>query len=143
MHKAVTDSNILVSSSIVKMGVPNQIVRQAGISFILCICEEILQETERILRTDRLRKKYRYTDDDLAEFLIRLRDPHVAQMVKDLPQVAVIQDDASDNVIVACAQKVEAEYVVTGDQHLLHLKMAGLIKIVTPREFLTLLANPS
>jgi len=126
-----------------KMGVPNQIVRQAGISFTLCICEEILQETERILRSARLRKKYRYTDDDLAEFLTRLRDPHVAQMVKNLPQVAVVRDDPSDNVIVACAQKAEAEHIVTGDQHLLHLKMIGLIKIVTPREFLTLLANPT
>jgi hypothetical protein len=138
MDKAVADSNILVSSFIVKAGVPNQIIRQSGRTFILYTCEAILSEAERILRTDRIRKKYRFTDDELAEYLAGFHDSNMAEMVTDLPVVDVIQDDPTDNVILACAEKAEANFIITGDQHLLSLKEFGQAKIVTPREFLTI-----
>jgi predicted nucleic acid-binding protein len=62
----------------------------------------------------------------------------MAEMVTDLPVVDVIQDDPTDNVILACAEKAEANFIITGDQHLLSLKEFGQAKIVTPREFLTI-----
>jgi len=139
MDKGVLDSNVLVSAFIVKMGVPNQILRQSGTAFVLSTCEEILLETERILRSARIRRKYRYTDDELAQLLVSFRDPNVAEMVSDLPQVSVVQDDPTDNIVIACAEKARAQLIITGDQHLLALKAFGQIRIVTPREFLTIL----
>ena len=143
MYKAVPDSNVLVSAFIVKIGVPNQIVRQSGALFILCSCKEILRESERILRSDRIRRKYRFTDDELLEYVEGLQNSGIVEMVSNLPEVTIMQEDPTDNVIIACAQKAAAPFIVTGDQHLLQLKMYGSIRIVTLREFLTLLSSQS
>ena len=49
-------------------------------------------------------------------------------------------DDPKDNHVVAAAVETHCEYIVSGDRHLLDLHKFQGIQIVTPREFLTLLA---
>lgn len=55
---------------------------------------------------------------------------------------AVIKDDPADDIFLACAKFGKADYLVTGDRHLLDLKSYGKTKIIPLREFLSLLQEP-
>lgn len=45
-----------------------------------------------------------------------------------------IVDDLDDDAVLACAVAAEADYVVSGDLHLLKLKQFRNIPIVTPTQ---------
>jgi predicted nucleic acid-binding protein len=57
-------------------------------------------------------------------------------MVFPKTTVAVVQSDPDDNAVLECALEARAEYIVTGDPHLLNLAEFKDIKIVTPAVFL-------
>jgi uncharacterized protein len=105
----------------------------------LCISREILDETRRSLTTKvkRIRRYYAYPDDKVDLFIEGLVAD--AEMISDLPDVRVVALDPKDDVIVATAVKAEADFLVTGDRHLLSLGSHGGIRIVSPRQFLDLL----
>lgn len=48
----------------------------------------------------------------------------------------VITDDPSDNRYLECTVEGRADYVVSGDEHLLKLREYERIRIVRPAEFL-------
>ncbi len=48
----------------------------------------------------------------------------------------IIKDDPSDNIILDCAQSSGADFIVSGDKHLLNLKSFQNIPILTPRQFI-------
>jgi predicted nucleic acid-binding protein len=51
----------------------------------------------------------------------------------------VIEKDPEDNRLLECAQKSHADYIVSGDMHLLEIKDFKATKILTPEEFLATL----
>jgi len=48
----------------------------------------------------------------------------------------VIKDDPSDNIILDCALASGADFIVSGDKHLLNLKSFQNIPILAPRQFI-------
>ncbi len=44
--------------------------------------------------------------------------------------------DQNDNIFLECALEVRADYIITGDQHLLKIGVYESVHIVTPAEFL-------
>jgi len=56
--------------------------------------------------------------------------------VEDIPLSPVIINDPSDDRVLACAFAANADYIVSGDQHLLVLHQWNGIPIITAREFL-------
>jgi predicted nucleic acid-binding protein len=61
-----------------------------------------------------------------------------ALVLEDLYQVRRSRDP-QDNLFLACALEGHADYVVSGDAHLLEIKYYHGVQIVTPRQFLGLL----
>ena len=51
----------------------------------------------------------------------------------------VIEEDPDDNRVLECAWAVSADFIVTGDDHLLDLKEYEGIVIMNPTEFLAAL----
>jgi putative PIN family toxin of toxin-antitoxin system len=51
------------------------------------------------------------------------------------PYLHVVADEA-DNRILECALAAKADYLITGDRHLLALRRYQRIRVVTPAEFL-------
>ena len=85
-------------------------------------------------------ERYRYTADDVAQYLVVLAE--VAEAVGDIPTLRAVPLDPKDDMIVATAVKAGADYLVTGDRrHLVVLGEYGGSRIVTPRQFLDILAN--
>ncbi len=137
MLKAVLDTNVLVSALLSAGGIPNQVLRQAGLTYQLFASDKILEEAEEVLRRPRIRERGQLTEDKIREFLAILQT--VADIVPDPPSLQVIEDDPDDNIILGCALGAQADYLVTGDMHLKRLGSYEGIRIVSPSEFLTII----
>jgi uncharacterized protein len=140
--RAVLDSSVLISAFLTPYGVSAKLLDAAeqGI-FDLCISHEILDEAQHSLRTKvkGIRRYYAYSDDKIALFIEGLAA--YAELISDLPQMRVVPLDPKDDVIVATALQAKADFLVTGDRHLLSLGSHAGIQIVPPRQFLDFLSS--
>ena len=57
-------------------------------------------------------------------------------MVDPQERVHIILADDSDNRILECAVAAGAEFIVTGDAHLLDLHSFREVRILSPRQFI-------
>ena len=62
-----------------------------------------------------------------------------AIILSDSIKIKVINDDPDDNKFLACALEAEADYIISGDKHLLNLHYFKDIPIITVREFLRII----
>lgn len=62
-----------------------------------------------------------------------------ADVVQTKKSISVISACEPDNRILECAVKAKADFIVSGDSHLLDLKEYKGIRILKPAQFLTLL----
>jgi putative PIN family toxin of toxin-antitoxin system len=123
-------------------GVADQIRRawQEG-RFILLTSPPLLAEFRRVLTYPKLRRLVRLSPDE-EEALLRLL-VEGAEITAGTLQVQMIEADPSDNAVVACAIEGHANYIVSGDAHLLSLHEYAGIPIITAREFLGVLERES
>jgi putative PIN family toxin of toxin-antitoxin system len=75
--------------------------------------------------------------DKIAHFLEILME--TAEIVDTKTKVTKVKDDEADNRILECAVDGRADYVVTGDRHLLDLKKFKNINILSAGEYLKIL----
>ncbi len=141
MPRAVLDSSVLVSAFLTPHGsVVRLLLEPVRNRYQLCLSEYILTETaETLLSKSRLRTYAAYADTDVRDFIRWLLTQ--AEMVTELPAVRVVLNDPDDDLIIATAVAAKAGYLVTGDRaHLLPLREYEGIRILSPREFLGIVA---
>ena len=130
--RVVLDVNILVSA-LIKSGKPRQLlfkIAEKKIQLVLSrgILEEFLEVTEHP-------KVKRYVDEnDVVAFLRVLGN--IATVVKARSKFEVVEEDPDDDVVLRTAYDAKAEYLVSGDRHLLLLEEFRKIKIVTVNQML-------
>jgi putative PIN family toxin of toxin-antitoxin system len=135
MVRAVFDTNVLISS-LIRSGKPrllwNKVIKG---EIELIISREILSEFNNVARRPKLR---RYVSlKRLRRFnLVLIRRAEIIEVRTHLPQIT---EDPDDNVIVETALDGRADYIVSGDKHLLILKEFRGIKIVNVEEMLGIL----
>jgi putative PIN family toxin of toxin-antitoxin system len=136
--KAVLDTNLFISALLTAEGNPAKILNRwkAG-SFDLVISLPILKEIKRVILYPKIRKRLNWTDVEINEFLLGLAQ--FGFMASGESKVDIIKEDPTDNKYLACSQEGQADYIVTGDQHLLKEGRYKGTKIVTPKEFLEIL----
>ncbi len=78
--------------------------------------------------------KFDFTPEQKERFLNLILE--IATIVETHDIVKAVKEDPDDNVILETALAGNAEYIVTGDSHLLQFKEYSRIKIVTPNDFL-------
>lgn len=105
--------------------------------FELVLSPALLDETEEVLNRPRLRKKHGKSVMEIHQWITDLAQ--AATMMSDAIELQAVQADPDDDVILACALEGDAEYLVTGDEHLLALKHFHGIRIITARQFWQLL----
>jgi len=134
--RMVLDTNVLVSALITPGGLPDQLLQrwETG-DFTLVTSAKQIDELDRVLAYEKLQRFIHRNQANRLVATIR----HLAIVVEGLPTVTVSQD-ADDNVILATAMAGGADQLVTGDKgHLLGLKQAGGVPIITVRQAVELL----
>jgi putative PIN family toxin of toxin-antitoxin system len=135
----VLDSSVLVSAFIAPNGRISGLLRQPLRGrYQLCLSEEIVAETAATLLTKPSVRSYaEYADEDVRAYLGWLL--RGARLVADLPDIRVVPDDPDDDMVVATALVAQAEYLVTGDRHLLALGSYQGVAMLKPARFLEVL----
>lgn len=136
MYKAVFDTNVYVSAAAFggKLDILFRLSWGAHRQFRLFTSDEILKETVRVLASD----KFQFTRDEITNAVASIVE--VAEVVEPKTKIRVLGDDP-DNRILECAVKAKADFIVSGDSHLLGLKEYRGIRIIKPAQFLALLEN--
>jgi hypothetical protein len=138
MIRAVLDANVVVSGILSQKGIPGTILRAwREERFELVTTEAILEEITRVLRYPKIAKRHEWSEKHIAAFVEDLR--HLAILTPGELRLAVVREDPSDDRYLECALEGEAEYIVTGDRHLLELGQLRGTEIVKPAAFLQLI----
>lgn len=141
MIKVVFDSGILVSAFLVKDGISAELLRHAykG-NLIVYLSEEILHETQRVLlEYPHIKDRYHYSKRNVIMFCLGLRK--AVHIIIKTPIINVVPTDPNDNMIVACAIKAKAHYIITRDEDILSLKKYKWIKMLTPEELIRIVKS--
>jgi putative PIN family toxin of toxin-antitoxin system len=136
--EVVLDTNVVVSAAINPKGPPAEIIKawRAG-HFSWVTSTPLLDELTRVLASRRLRRYLAWNSQELKEFVGLVAE--VARVVEPCRTVNVIAGDPADNRVLEAAMEAKADYIVSGDSHLLNLGEFEGILILSPVRFLTVL----
>ena len=127
--RVVIDTNVLVSAVLGgRLGII--IDGWQAKKFTLIVSEAIVREYLDVIS----RPKFKIPAQEIeaiTDYLLK-----TAEFVTPLEEVKAIEADPSDNKFLEAALQGTAKYVVSGDEHLLELKIFRDISIITAREFI-------
>lgn len=134
----VLDTNVIVSRFIIEKGPSARIVdRWVAGAFTLLLSEPILAEYHRVLGYQSVRGRHGLNPEQIDRAVARFRESAV--VVEASQPLKVIADDPKDDKFLECAVAGSADYVVSGDAHLLALREYLGIRILSPAAFLAML----
>jgi putative PIN family toxin of toxin-antitoxin system len=129
MIRAVVDTNVYISAFMFG-GLPGALLDLILLrSFDTLISPVLLDELD-----EKLRLKFKVSPSEAA--VIRERIKVVAHLVKPNEALSIVADDPDDDRVLECAVAGKADYIVTGDKHLLALRSFRDIDIVSVRQFM-------
>lgn len=132
--RVVVDTNVVISG-VLWLGVPHRIIELAEQKRItLCMTQPMLDELREVLERRKFKRYLQARQTSPAEILsllIPLIELYAPTGIADADIT-----DPDDLIFLVCAVNADAEYVISGDDHLLRLKQYGIIKIVSPSDFL-------
>ncbi len=135
MLEAVLDTNVVVSGTISSSGAPYQVLEAwRNGSFTIVTSPPILEEIRRVFEYPKIKQTYGIDATTTGEILARLAKYSI--VVTGRFEVDMIHEDPADNMFLACANEAQADFVVTGDEHLLEVRSFEGTAIVTPRYFI-------
>ena len=135
--KIVIDANLFASALIKPNSNPGEIldlIKQNQVELILS--PAIIREIKRILLYPKLQKYHRKTAQEIDAYFEDIL--MFAWIVEGKEDIDIIKDDPTDNKYLACAYEGEADYIVSGDHHLLGIKTYKGIEILKVKSFLNI-----
>jgi len=130
--RAVLDTNVLISSVITDGTCHELLVRGFRGDFAILASRETIDECKLTL----LKYPDRFgLDEDEVKREVQTVS-YFAEFVDPTVEIDAIEADPSDNMFLEIAVASEADYIVSGDNHLLDLEVFDGIPIVTPDQFL-------
>ena len=133
--KAVFDTNILVSAWFWE-GNESKLIESVEEGFIYGYSSK--QLVEELCRTLRY-PKFNLSQDEVES--IRNYYLLIFKIVSPKQAINIILEDPSDNMVLECALEAEADYIVSGDHHLLNVGEFRGVKIVTAAELLKIIST--
>jgi putative PIN family toxin of toxin-antitoxin system len=134
--RVVFDTNVYVSAFVVPGSLSDDAYRRARLGDVdLFTSVAILTELASKLRT-----KFDWSEPRIRTALKAIS--RTADVVKTTPHLSIARD-TTDNRVLECAEKVDADLIVTGDPHLLRLRRFDGTGIVRVSTFLRILGHES
>lgn len=132
--RVVVDPNVLVSAWISPHGFPRRILDAADDGrFEMVVSKRLLAELSNVLLRERMR---RYGPSDLAEAHVRRAGRVGVWVETESEPERFVPKDPKDDYLVELALASDAEYLVSGDPHLLETSSGeGIVTVLTPRQF--------
>lgn len=130
--RVVVDTNVFISSLLNTEGNPRKVIDLWRFEKItLCLSKEILAEYFAVLGL------FGMSEEPEGGELVQLFQKRYNQVfLTSVPTISAISEDPSDNKFIECAVATNAKYIISGDRHLLNLKVFKGIRILPPTEFL-------
>ncbi len=133
--RVVLDTNVVISA-LVYGGNPRKVLEAVISGTIqMSVSEALIQEVQEVLRRPQFGLSLQFVHNAVAEL------SSLAEWVAPTKHHRLVEEDPSDNLVLDCAVAAEADYLVTGDSHLLRLQKCGEVRIVTPQEHVEVLAG--
>ena len=132
MIKVVIDTNVFVSSFF--GGNPKAVIdvwKRGKVT--LCISKDIVDEYIAVFERLGLDR-----DREIKEILRLFATGFQIVFCHKTPHLEIIEDDPGDDKFIECAVALEAQYIISGDKHLLSVQEYMGIQIMTPSQFLEL-----
>jgi putative PIN family toxin of toxin-antitoxin system len=138
--RVVLDTNVLVSGLVAKGGAPRQIL-DAWLEgqYTLVTSLYLVEELAHVLSYPRIAKRLHLGEEELVAIMAALLSK--AELTPGHLHLPGVTRDPKDDAVVACAKEGEADYIVSGDQDLLVLGEYEGIRVITPRQFVEILAS--
>ncbi len=135
-HKiiAIIDTNLFISGLFGK-NTTTSLLQKLWITQAIQLgtSHEIIKEVTRVLQYPKIKERLPVSGDVIKRlFKLMCRK---AIITKDTYTTERITADPTDNKFLACALEVKADYVISGDNHLLSLKHFHGIQIVDAASF--------
>ena len=136
MLNITADTNTLVSATITK-GNEFELLKSVKSGEIrLTLSPPILEEFKKVIS----RPKFGFSEEQIDDVFKRI--VNISGIVLPETKVDVIKNDPPDNMVLECAYAAKADYIISGDKHLLNLKEYKNIKIITTSAFLNTMLKP-
>ncbi|MFH1489729.1 MAG: putative toxin-antitoxin system toxin component, PIN family [Pseudomonadota bacterium] len=135
MLKAVLDTNIFVSSLLSRTGLPASIIDawRSG-EYLLVTSPPIISEIKRVVESPPIQKKYGLGQDEI-EKLVFLLEKEALVVPGRSDAAGAVPGDPTDEMFLAAALDAGADFIVSGDRHLLGLVKYRGTPILTARQF--------
>jgi putative PIN family toxin of toxin-antitoxin system len=141
--RVVLDTNTLVSGVISANGPPRRLLNAARKQAFKwyaspALLEELLEELLDVLSRDKFAQRLSQADLSAQGIVSDLQ--RIAHLVVPTHVPRVIENDADDDHVIACAKAAQAELIVSGDKHLHSLGgYYQAIRIATPAEAIAII----
>ena len=130
MHKLVLDTNVIISA-IVFGGNPRIILE--GVlegKFEIGISGSMLEEIKGVLESKKFRFSPQMTHAIIQELI------SLSEFVNPEMNLCAVEKDPDDNRILECACEFGADFIISGDSHLLEIGRYKTTKIMNSVDFL-------
>lgn len=135
MLTVVIDTNVLISA-LIGQGKPRRLVSRLLEGHVVVSSKQMLTELEDVLSRGKFLEVRNARSN---EFLSILSNRSLYVTIKRPP--TIVTEDPDDDIVLSTAYKGRADYIISGDRHLLKLREFKRIKIVTVEEMLEILRH--
>ncbi|MCX5885278.1 MAG: putative toxin-antitoxin system toxin component, PIN family [Proteobacteria bacterium] len=124
------DTNVTIAAFF-RDGYPRRVynlIRDGKLTMLLS--KEMEREFMRVLGYS----KFGLSPQEVIPFVTNLRN--CAELLETKSKISLITVDPTDNIFLECAIDGKADYIISGDRHLLNLHIYEGIEIIKPKEYL-------
>ena len=130
MNRVVLDTNVIISA-LFWTGPPRDLFNLVQENkIIMLLSEDMEREFIRVLGYP----KFGFSAQEILPLVMHLRNN--AELIRPAAALSVITEDPTDNIFLECAVDGRADYIISGDKHLLDLGLYRGIHIIRAKDFL-------
>lgn len=136
--RVVVDTNVLVSNYLNPKGTPARLMKLLEERrFTMLVSDDILEEYRKTMLRDHLVATHRLTNHQIAIMIATFREEQPVIVSERI--INAVPNDSDDDIFIECAVSGGADFIVSGDRHLLSIGEYRGIRIITAAMFVSYL----